>query len=78
MPVWLSPWDWTATDWAGVQCIVLIVAAFIAFRQVREARRLREAQAQPFVVVDFEADQQTQAIYIVISNAGARWHATFA
>jgi hypothetical protein len=70
MPVWLSPWDWTATDWAGVQCIVLIVAAFIAFRQVREARRLREAQAQPFVVVDFEADQQTQAIYIVISNSG--------
>ena len=30
------------------------------------------------MVVDFEADQQTQAIYIVISNAGARWHATFA
>jgi hypothetical protein len=38
---------------------------------VREARRLREAQAQPFVVVDFEADQQTQAVYIVISNVGS-------
>jgi hypothetical protein len=56
MTVWLSPWDWTATDWAGVQCIVLVVAAIIAFRQ--------------FVVVDFEVDQQTQAIYIVIANTG--------
>jgi hypothetical protein len=71
MPVWLSPWAWTATDWAGVQCVVLVIAAIIALRQVREARRLREAQVQPFVVVDFEADQQTQAIYIVISNGGS-------
>jgi hypothetical protein len=71
VPVWLSPWAWTATDWAGVQCIVLVVAAVIAFRQVREARGLREAQARPFVVVDFEADRQTQAIYIVISNVGS-------
>jgi hypothetical protein len=50
MPVWLSPWAWTATDWAGVQCVVLVIAAIIALRQVREARRLREAQVQPFAL----------------------------
>jgi hypothetical protein len=69
-PVWLSPWDWTTTDWAGVTCAVLVAAALVALRQVREARRLREAQAQPFVVVDFEVDTHDQAIHIVISNIG--------
>jgi hypothetical protein len=78
--VWLSPWNWTATDWAGVQCLVLVAAAIVAWRQVREARRLREAQAEqarrlheaqaePFVVVDFEVEE-SQEIYIVISNIG--------
>jgi hypothetical protein len=70
VPVWLSPWDWTAADWAGVQCFILIVAAWIAFRQVSEARRLREAQAQPFVVVDFEVEERQQKIYVAISNLG--------
>jgi hypothetical protein len=53
MPVWLSPWDWTATDWAGLTCLVLVVAAILAWIQAREARKLREERARPFVVVDF-------------------------
>lgn len=55
----------------SAQLIVLGVAALVAWRQVHEARRLREAQAQPFVVVDFEVDEERhQEIRIVISNIG--------
>lgn len=70
MPVWLSPWAWTATDWAGIQAVVLAIAAGVAIWQVWEARRLRRAQARPFVVVDFEAESQQQ-INIVIANLGS-------
>jgi hypothetical protein len=70
MFVFLSPLALTATDWAGVQAIVLSVAAAVAIWQVWEARRLRRAQAQPFVVVDFEVLEAQQQIYIVISNIG--------
>jgi hypothetical protein len=48
----LSPWDWTSSDWAGLTFLVLVVAAFVAWRQVKEAQRLREEQARPFVVID--------------------------
>jgi excisionase family DNA binding protein len=34
----------------------------LAWRQVSEARNLREAQAQPFVVVDFDVNESSQAI----------------
>jgi hypothetical protein len=50
----LSPWDWTSSDWAGLTFLVLVVAAFVAWRQVKEAQRLREEQARPFVVIDIE------------------------
>jgi hypothetical protein len=52
VPDWLSPWEWTASDWAGLQFVVLVVAALVAYRQVSEARRLREEQARPFVLID--------------------------
>lgn len=67
-PGLLSPWDWTAADWAGVTCVVLIVAAFVAWRQVNEARRLREEQARPFVVIDFNA--WSTIIELTITNVG--------
>jgi hypothetical protein len=44
-----------------------VAAAIVAWRQVGEARRLREAQAEPFVVVDFDV-QDSREIYIVISK----------
>ena len=53
-PVWLSPWEWTTDDWAGLTFLVIAAAAFVAWRQVKEARTLREEQARPFVVIDFE------------------------
>jgi hypothetical protein len=51
----------TWTDKAQVylvagQLLVLVVAALVAWRQVREARRLREGQVRPFVVVDFDVE----------------------
>jgi hypothetical protein len=51
----------TWTDKAQVylvagQLFVLILAALVAWRQVREARRLREEQIRPFVVVDFDVE----------------------
>jgi hypothetical protein len=76
--IWFLPWAWTATDWAGVQAVVLAIqavalaiAAGIAIRQLWEARELRESQARPFVVVDFEVEPAQQAIYIVITNTGS-------
>jgi hypothetical protein len=38
----------------AAQLLVLLVAAVVAGYQVWEARRLREAQIRPFVVIDFE------------------------
>jgi hypothetical protein len=38
----------------AAQLLVLVVAAGFAGYQVWEARRLREAQVRPFVVIDFE------------------------
>ena len=52
-PVWLSPWAWTSSDWAGLTFLVLVAAFIVAWRQAEEARRLREEQARPFVIIDF-------------------------
>jgi hypothetical protein len=50
--------------------VVLAIAAGIAIRQLWEARRLRESQARPFVVVDLEVEPAQQTISIVITNTG--------
>jgi hypothetical protein len=34
--------------------VVLVVAAGLAWREVRDAQRVREEQARPFVLIDFE------------------------
>jgi len=52
---WLMPWDWSSSDWSGLTFLAVIVGAYVAWRQVSEARRLREEQARPFVVIDFHA-----------------------
>lgn len=51
---WLRFWEYTTADWAGLQFVVLVIAALVAWRQVREARRQREEQARPFVVMTLE------------------------
>jgi hypothetical protein len=67
---WLEFWEFTSADWAGLQFLALVVAACFAFYEAREARKLRRAQAEPFVVADLEVDDDQQA-YIVVSNIGA-------
>jgi hypothetical protein len=65
-------WTDKATFWVlFAQLVVLIGAAFVAWRQVREARILREAQAQPFVVVDLAIEERDQSLRIIIENIGA-------
>jgi hypothetical protein len=52
-PVWLSPWAWTSSDWAGLTFVVLVAALLVGRSQANEARRLRQEQARPFVIIDF-------------------------
>ena len=54
----------------GAQLALLVVAAIVAWVQVREAKSLREEQARPFVVVDFEM-QRSVFYVLVITNLGS-------
>jgi hypothetical protein len=49
-----QPWDWSASAWSALTFVVLVVAALLTWRQVNEARRAREDQSRPFVLLDFE------------------------
>lgn len=63
---------WTDIATVGLvaaQLVVLIVAAFVAWRQVREARELREEQQRPFVVVDFDL-QNGYMTFLEVANLG--------
>jgi hypothetical protein len=62
------------TDWAAVAawaaCVtvgIYVVIGLFAWRQVREARKLREEQARPFVIVDFEPGF---LVYLTVENLG--------
>ena len=67
---YLRPWVWTAETWAGLQFGVLAAAAFVGWRQLGEARRLREGSLRPFVVVDFDVDENIE-VYLSVANIGA-------
>jgi hypothetical protein len=62
--------QWTAAGtWATV--VVALVAATVGLRQVREARRLREDQAQPYVVAIMEQNLTAPSIIeIAFRNYG--------
>lgn len=53
----------------GAQLIVLVAAAFVGWHQLREARRLREQQSRPFVVIDFYVERGVET-YLEIANLG--------
>lgn len=63
------PWNWSSSAWSGITFLALVVAAYIAWRQVKEAQRLREEQARPFVIIDFHAWQTI--VELTIKNIGA-------
>jgi hypothetical protein len=50
------------------QLVILAAAAVFAWRQVGEARRLREEQIRPFVVIDFEIERFL--VFLAVSNLG--------
>jgi hypothetical protein len=60
VPVGLSLEAWSEASWAAAGAwatvALYIVLAIYAVKQVGEARRLREEQARPFVVVDFDVN----------------------
>jgi hypothetical protein len=61
--------DWTAVG-ALAACatvVIYIVLGLFAWRQVGEARKLREEQARPFVIVDFEPGF---LVYLTVENLG--------
>jgi hypothetical protein len=53
----------------GLQLIVLVAAALVGWNQVREARRLREQQSRPFVVIDFDIERGVET-YLEVANLG--------
>lgn len=70
---WLGVGGYTPGQWEAfgtmVTAGVAIVAGIFAGVQVRQAKKLREEQAQPYVVVDFEA-QANILIALIVRNTG--------
>lgn len=67
---------WQASDWSAfgqiVTAVVAVVASVFAYSQVREARRAREDQIRPFVVVDIQPSPVWGNILnLVVENIGA-------
>lgn len=55
----------------AVQLFVLLAAAFVAWKQVIEARILRLERNRPFIVVDFDLDESKgYLIFFEVSNVG--------
>jgi len=66
----------TAEDWSAfgamITAAVAVVAALFARSQVREARRTREAQTQPFVIVDLQpSPDEIHVLNLIVENIGA-------
>ncbi len=69
-----SPEPWQSTVMAvstAVTAGILLAAAIFAYQQARQTRLLREAQARPFVVVDFDAQSERPLIMLTIANRGS-------
>jgi hypothetical protein len=66
-----SPADWSALG-TMITALVAVVAAGFAWAQVRHARKLREEQAKPYVVVGFEPSPVwANAINLYVENIGS-------
>lgn len=76
-PAWPPDfYAWNPETWEAfgtcVTAIVAIAAAIFAWRQVREAARLRKEQAEPYVAVSLESSLASQQFAdLVIRNYGA-------
>jgi hypothetical protein len=70
-----DPAAWRPEDWSAlgtvVTAVVAVVAGVVAVGQLREARRLRKAQSQPFVYVDIQLSRTVFGVlHLVIENTG--------
>lgn len=67
----MSPAVWQAIGSIGT-LIVAIAAAIFAYVQIRDARRLREEQAAPYVIARFRSSEASPKIIdFVIANIGS-------
>lgn len=68
-PAW-TPQTWAALG-AVVTAVVAMIAAPVAYLQVREARRSRKEQIQPFIVVDIQPSSVWgNLLNLVVENIG--------
>lgn len=73
LPHWLNSQDaaWWSAAGTWLTAVVAAAAALFAAGQVREARRVREAQSQPFVVVSIEqSDINSSYVVLRVENIG--------
>ena len=69
LPMAWSPAAWSAlAAWTGV--LIAGLVGLIALKQVKEARRLREEQARPYVVAYMEATRAPEFVELVVRNFG--------
>lgn len=70
------PWaEHVAASWSAVAALatagVAAAAALFAARQVRESKRLRQEQAEPYVAASLEYDVVTGSVDVVVKNYGS-------
>ena len=76
-PAWPPDFSaWKPDDWSALgtcfTALVAIAAALVAWRQVREAARLRREQAEPYIAVSVEfSAASNQFIDLVVKNYGS-------
>jgi hypothetical protein len=68
--------EWTADQWSAVgacaTAAVAVIAACVAYFQVREAKKLRLDQAKPYVVVDIQPSRvSVHLLNLIVENTGA-------
>ncbi|MEU0508832.1 MULTISPECIES: hypothetical protein [Amycolatopsis] len=65
---------WSPETWSAfanlLTAAIAALAATIAWRQVREAKRLRQDQADPYVAAFLEFDASTTTVDLVVKNFG--------
>lgn len=70
------PSAWGPEDWSALAeifiALILVLAVIIAVYELQDARELRWAQAQPYVVASLETDgTEPKIVCLVIRNLGA-------
>lgn len=69
----MNPINWGAAEWGAFGQVgalaVAIIAGFLVWKQVDQAREAREDQTRPYVIVDFEFSELH--VFLAVKNVGA-------